>query len=110
VIAKDSEEKRFSLMNTTVIDIVNCVFAWSIVACAVGGYLVTLKRVGERWPFWIILAAGWSFLAIFETLLACGLHIDNVKITTIWLASYLLVMASLLLIFLKFIQIKAKRP
>jgi len=43
-------------MNTTVIDIINCAFAWTIVACAVGGYILTLKRIGERWPFWIILA------------------------------------------------------
>jgi hypothetical protein len=96
-------------MNTTVIDIINCVFAWSIVAFAVGGYLLTLKRIGERWPFWIILAVGWSILAVFETLLASGLNIDHLKITTVWLASYLLVMASMLLLFLKFIQIKAKK-
>ncbi len=96
-------------MNTTVIDIINCVFAWTIVACAVGGYILTLKRIGERWPFWIILAVGWSFLAVFETLLAGGLYIDNLKITTVWLASYLLVMASMLLLFLKFIQIKARK-
>ncbi len=96
-------------MNTTVIDIINCIFAWSIVACAVGGYILTLKRIGERWPFWIILAVGWSFLAIFETLLAGGLYFSNLEITTVWLASYLLVMASMLLLFLKFIQIKSRK-
>jgi len=96
-------------MSTTVIDIINCVFAWSIVVCAVGGYIVTWKRLGERWPFWIILAIGWSFLAVFETLLAGGLYIDNLKITTVWMASYLLVMASMLLLFLKFVQIKARK-
>lgn len=96
-------------MNTTVIDIINCVFAWSIVVFAVGGYLITVKRIGERWPFWIILAVGWTFLAVFETLLAAGLYIDHLKVTTVWLASYLLVMASMLLLFLKFIQIKARK-
>jgi hypothetical protein len=95
-------------MNSTAINIINCTFAWSIVALAVCGYLLTLKRIGEKWPFWVILAIGWAFLAVFETLLASGVAIGNIQITSAWLASYLLVMASLLLLFLKFIQIKAK--
>jgi len=94
-------------MNTTVINMINCLFAWSIVALAIGGYFLTLKRIREKWPFWIVLAIGWGFLAIFETLMASGLATSNLQITTVWLTSYLLVMASLLLIFLKFIQIKA---
>jgi uncharacterized membrane protein len=95
-------------MNSTAVNVVNCVFAWSIVALAVCGYLLTLKRIGEKWPFWVVLAVGWGFLAVFETLLADGIHIGNLQITSAWLASYLLVMASLLLLFLKFIQIKAR--
>ena len=96
-------------MNTTAINIINCLFTWSIVALAIGGYLITLKRIKERWPFWIVLAVGWGFLATFETLMASGVPIGNLQITTVWLTSYLLVMASLLLLFLKFIQIKARR-
>jgi hypothetical protein len=95
-------------MNTTAVNVVNCVFAWSIVALAVCGYLLTLKRIGEKWPFWVVLAVGWGFLAVFETLLSSGVPIGNIQITSAWLASYLLVMASLLLLFLKFIQIKAR--
>jgi hypothetical protein len=96
-------------MNSTAVSVINCTFAWSIVALAVCGYLLTLKRIGERWLFWIVLAIGWSFLAIFETLVASGVSVGNLQITTAWLISYLLVMASLLLLFLKFIQIKARR-
>jgi len=95
-------------MNSTIVNIINCVFSWSIVALAIGGYLLTLKRIGERWPFWIILAIGWALLAIFETVLASGVSVGGSHMTTAWLLSYLLVMASLLLIFLKFIQMKAK--
>ena len=96
-------------MNQMVINVTNCVFTWSIVVLAAGGYFITLKRIGERWMFWIVLATGWACMAVFETLLARGIQISRVQITTIWLTSYLLVMASLLLLFLKFIQIKARR-
>jgi hypothetical protein len=96
-------------MNQTAVNVVNCVFTWSIVALAAGGYLLTLKRIHEKWPFWIILATGWALLAVFETLMASGLQISSLQITTVWLTSYLLVMTSLLLLFLKFIQIKARR-
>jgi hypothetical protein len=99
--------RRHLKMNSTVVNVINCAFAWSIVALAICGYLLTLKRIGEKWPFWIVLAIGWSFLAVFETLLTSGMSIGNLQITTAWLTSYLLVMASLLLLFLKFIQIKA---
>jgi hypothetical protein len=95
-------------MNSDAVSIINCLFCWSIVALAIGGYLVTLKRLGEKWPFWIVLAVGWAFLAAFETLIASGITIPDIQTTTAWLVSYLLVMSSLLLIFLKFIQIKAK--
>ena len=95
-------------MNSTAVNVVNCAFAWSIVALAVCGYLLTLKRMGEKWPFWVVLAWVGGFLAVFETLLASGIPIGNLQITSAWLASYLLVMASLLLLFLKFIQIKAR--
>ena len=96
-------------MNQTAINVINCVFTWSIVIMAAVGYFITLKRIGERWMFWIVLATGWACMAVFETLLASGIQISRVQITTIWLTSYLLVMASLLLLFLKFIQIKARR-
>ena len=96
-------------MNPTIISLVNCVFTWTIVALALAGFLITFKRTGEKWPFWIILATGWALLAVFETLLASGLQISSLQITTVWLTSYLLVMTSLLLLFLKLIQLKAKK-
>jgi hypothetical protein len=94
-------------MNPNVVTIINCAFCWSVVLLAIGGYLVTLRRLKEKWPFWIILASGWTLLAGFETLLASGISIGDIQTNTVWLVSYLLVMASLLLIFLKFVQIKA---
>lgn len=95
-------------MNAIIIDVINCIFCWSIVGLSVTGYLLTLKRTGERWLFWVVLAIGWAFLAIIETSIAAGINMDRIQITTIWLSSFLLVMASLLILFLKFIQIKSK--
>ena len=56
-------------MDSTTMNAVNCVFAWSIVALAICGYFLTIKRIGEKWPFWVVLAIGWALLAVFETLL-----------------------------------------
>jgi len=95
-------------MNDAAVNIVNCFFCWSIVALALFGYFLTIKRTGERWPFWVVLAVGWSLLAIFETLLAAGANIAKIQIITVWLSSYLLVMASLLILFLRFIQLKSR--
>ncbi len=96
-------------MNTAGINLINCIFCWSIVALAVCGYLLTLKRKKEKWPFWFVLAVGWGFLAIFETLRINDVPLNSLQITTAWLTSYLLVMTSLLLLFLKFVQIKARK-
>jgi hypothetical protein len=95
-------------MNDMAVNIINCFFCWSIVVFAIAGYIITLKRTGERWLFWIVLAGGWGLLAIFETLLATGTNMEKIQITTVWLSSYLLVMASLLILFLRFIQIKSR--
>ncbi|MBN1367424.1 MAG: hypothetical protein JW967_05825 [Dehalococcoidales bacterium] len=95
-------------MNGIIVNIINCMFCWGIVGLAVAGYLLTVKRIRERWMFWIILAISWSLLAVLETMTAIGIDLGRLQITTIWLSSFLLVMASLLLLFLKFIQIKVK--
>jgi len=96
-------------MNIIGISVINCIFCWSIVALAICGYLLTLKRKKEKWPFWVILAIGWGFLAVFETIRLSNVPLNGLQITAAWLTSYLLVMASLLLLFLKFVQIKARK-
>ncbi len=95
-------------MNAMFINVINCSFCWGVVALAVAGYLITVKRLRERWMFWIVLAASWSLLAVLETLMAAGVDLGKMQITTIWLSSFLLVMASLLILFLKFVHMKTK--
>ena len=93
-------------MNATFVDAVNSGATWFIAAMSVAGYFVTQQRMGQRWPLWVVLATGWALLAIADTLLAAGVPMSRSETTAIWLASYVLVMASLLLLFLKLVALK----
>ncbi len=95
-------------MNTAVVDAVNCGFAWLVAALSVAGYFVTQKRGGQRWPLWVVLATGWALLAIANTLLAMGITMRWSEVVAIWLASYVLVMASLALLFLKVVELRKR--
>ncbi len=57
------------MMDVPISYLVNFGFAWVIVLLAIAGYFLTIKRMGEKWLFWIILATGWAFFAIDYTLL-----------------------------------------
>ena len=93
-------------MSSTVSHAINCGLAWFIVALAVGGYFITLKRIGERWMFWIILSCGWGLFAVAHTVVLIG-NIDNSSfISALWISSFVLVVCSLVLIFLKLIKNK----
>ena len=81
--------------------LVNCGFGWFIVLLAVAGYFLTLRRMRERWSFWIILAVGWTFFAVAQTLLVAGVSAGVPYLVAIWLSSFVLVIASLVMLFLK---------
>lgn len=85
---------------------VNCGFGWLIVVLAIGGYFLTLRRMREKWFFWVILAIGWAFFAIAQTLLVTGVSAGVPYLTAIWLSSYVLVIASLVLLFIKLTKVK----
>ena len=75
-------------------------------ALAVGGYFITLKRIGERWMFWIILSCGWGLFAVAQTVVLAG-NIENSSfISALWISSFVLVICSLVLVFLKLIRSK----
>ena len=95
-------------MSVPVSYLMNCIFAWFIVLLAIIGYFLTLRKMGERWPFWIILATGWALFAISNTLLLVGSAAGTPYLTAIWLSSYILVMASLVLLFIKLTKVREK--
>lgn len=86
--------------------LVNCGFGWFIVVLAIAGYFLTLARMGERWTFWIVLAVGWAFFAVANTLLISGVPAGVPYLVAIWLSSYILVAASLALLFVKLTKVK----
>jgi len=86
--------------------LVNCGFGWFIVVLAIAGYFLTLARMGERWSFWIVLAVGWAFFAVANTLLISGVPAGVPYLVAIWLSSYILVAASLALLFVKLTKVK----
>lgn len=92
-------------MSAGVINGINSGVAWLIVALCITGYVVTVRRTGQRWSLWIPMATGWALLATPYTLLLVNVPIDVAQLSALWLSSYLLVMASLLLLFLKMIHL-----
>jgi hypothetical protein len=81
---------------------------WFIVLMAVTGYFLTMKRMGQKWAFWLTLIAGWGVLAVTNTLSALDIGLGTTYLLAIWLSSYVLVLASLVLLFIKLIQMRAK--
>jgi hypothetical protein len=86
--------------------LVNCGFGWFIVVLAIAGYFLTLAKMGERWIFWIVLAVGWAFFAVANTLLISGVPAGVPYLVAIWLSSYILVAASLALLFVRLTKVK----
>ena len=95
-------------MDIPVTYLVNCCFGWFLVILAIGGYFLTLRRRGEKWPFWNILAAGWAFFALAQTLLLAGTEAGATYLVAIWLSSYVLVISSMILLFIKLIRVSSQ--
>jgi len=96
-------------MDSTITCVVNLVFALLIAALSIVGYVLTIKRTGQHWSLWIVLATGWAVLAIPYILFLAGLNLSVAVMAAMWLSSYLLIMVSLVLIFLKLLEMLKNR-
>jgi L-asparagine transporter-like permease len=85
--------------------LVNSALCWLVVIMAATGYFLTVRRLRQRWAFWVVLIIGWAFLAISNTLSALSIGQGTYFPAAIWLTSYVMVIASLVLLFLKLIQV-----
>jgi uncharacterized membrane protein len=86
--------------------IANCIFAWIWVFLSIAGYYFVRKRLGEKWNVWAFLAVGWFFLATAQTIFLFSIELNLALIATLWIMSYILIMASIVLLFLKVIRYK----
>jgi hypothetical protein len=91
-------------MNFQLHYLINSVLCWVIVLIAIAGYFITLKRIGQKWPFWALLSVGWALIATSNTFVLFRIGQGTFLLLAIWLSSYVLVFASLVLLFVKFIQ------
>lgn len=96
-------------MDSTVTCAVNLVFTLLIAALSVFGYILTVKRIGQRWFLWVVLATAWVILAIPYILFLADLNLSVAVMAAIWLSSYILIMVSLVLIFLKLLEMMRQR-
>ena len=100
-------------MNDEVVYAVKCGLSWLVVAMSACGLILTKRRTGQLWSLWIVLCAAWAILALPNTLLVAGVEMGREQLITIWLSSYVLVMASLALLFLKVARLmrqKTRQP
>ena len=88
--------------------VVNDIFGWILVALSLIGYIVTLKRINQKWVAWLVLAAGWSLFSIAQTLLVTTEGVTTAFIVSLWIGSYTLVFAAIVLMFLKIIKMRQK--
>ena len=72
-------------MNFQLHYLINSVLCWSIVLMAILGYFLTLKRTGQKWVFWVVLAAGWALLAISNSLVLLA---TRREVLTFWACGY----------------------
>ena len=89
--------------------IVNCCFGWFLVILALIGYYLTYRKRGEKWIFWNLLAAGWAFFALSQTLLIAGAEAGTFYMMAIWLCSYIFVTAAMILLFVKLANLQTKQ-
>jgi hypothetical protein len=96
-------------MDSTVTCVVNLVFALLIAVLSIVGYVLTMKRIGQHWSLWIVLATGWVILAIPYILFLADKNLSVAAMAALWLSSYLLIMVSLVLLFLKVLEMVKNR-
>jgi hypothetical protein len=91
--------------------VINSGLCWFVVLMGAAGYFLTLRRLKQKWAFWVTLIIGWAFLAISNSLSALGIGQGTDYLMAVWLLSYVLVIISLVLLFFKLIQVmKTKLP
>ena len=93
-------------MSSSQVYIVNSVFGWVLTGLSLAGFFYTSKRVGERWAAWFLLAGGWGFFALAQSLLLVIHDMPLSFLVGLWLSSYVMVILAITMLFLKLIRLK----
>ena len=88
--------------------LINGIFGWVLLALSVTGYFVTIKRLNEKWAAWLVLASGWALFSVAQTLMITTEGVTTAFIIALWIGSYTLVFAAIVLMFLKIIKMRQK--
>ena len=103
------KDYKMDSMTSTSTWAINLVFGLVIAALSIAGYILTTKRIGQHWPFWIVLALGWIVYAIPFMLLLSGYDISAAEMAGLYIASFLLIVVSIALMFLKIMDMMKKK-
>lgn len=75
--------------------VVNCVVSWIIVIVAVTAYYYIRRKTGQRWLFWPLLAAGYTFFAVTHSLILAGVSSGEPYMTVLRILGYAFVLGAL---------------
>ena len=92
-------------MNMQSYYLVSSLLCWFIVVFGLVGYFLIVRRLKQKWLFWLTLIVGWTLLAVANSISALGLGRGTFYPSAIWLSSYVMVIASIVLLFLKLIKV-----
>lgn len=95
-------------MSATGLYALNCGFAWFLTVLSMAGYFYTLRKTGEKLPFWPMLASGWMMFAISHSLQLSGVPSSAGYLLVFRVLGYLLAIVALLTLML--IPVKADKP
>ncbi len=87
----------------------NTIFAWCIVVFSIFGYIFTIRKIGERWMFWLILGSCWFIFAIVLTITGASSQNDSPFVITVWIFSYILIVISIVLIIMRYLDFKKRK-
>jgi len=88
--------------------LVNAVFGWTLVALSVIGFVLTARKMGEKWAAWLVLGAGWALFALAQSLAIAYESIGMPLLVALWLSSFVLILTAILLMFLKLIRLRGR--
>jgi hypothetical protein len=91
-------------VDSDVAHLIILVSGWIVVYIALGGYFFVRRKAGDMLTSWVILAEGCVLFAILYTLVIIGLTRNSPLSNILSIASYVLVMVSIILLFLRLVR------